>query len=84
MKSFLSKSGAIAAGLLLATATFSPPIQAATPTPDAVNEEFADATVKAIINGAKTGEIGDGKIFIFDLPECIRIRTEEKGHAAIG
>lgn len=37
MKSFLTKSGAIAAGLLLAAATFSPPIQAATPTPDAVN-----------------------------------------------
>ncbi len=49
-----------------------------------VNEEFVDTTVKAIVKGAKTGEIGDGKIFIFDLPECIRIRTEEKGNAAIG
>jgi len=43
-----------------------------------VNEEYADKTINAIIKGAKTGEIGDGKIFIFDLPECIRIRTEEK------
>jgi nitrogen regulatory protein P-II 1 len=49
-----------------------------------VNEEYADKTVKAIIKGAKTGEIGDGKIFIFDLPECVRIRTEEKGEDAIG
>jgi nitrogen regulatory protein P-II 1 len=50
----------------------------------AVNDEFVDRTVSAIIEGAKTGQIGDGKIFILDLPECIRIRTEEKGHDAIG
>jgi nitrogen regulatory protein P-II 2 len=50
----------------------------------AVNDDFVDRTVAAIIKGAKTGQIGDGKIFILDLPECIRIRTEEKGHAAIG
>ena len=50
----------------------------------AVNDDFVDRTVAAIIKGAKTGQIGDGKIFILDLPECIRIRTEEKGHNAIG
>lgn len=50
----------------------------------AVNKEYVDVTTKAIIKGAKTGKIGDGKIFILDLPECIRIRTEEKGDAAIG
>lgn len=50
----------------------------------AVNEDFVEKTVKAIIEGAKTGQIGDGKIFIQDLPECIRIRTEERGTAAIG
>jgi nitrogen regulatory protein P-II 2 len=50
----------------------------------AVNEDFVEKTVKAIIEGAKTGKIGDGKIFILDLPECIRIRTEERGSAAIG
>ena len=50
----------------------------------AVNEEFVDATVEAIIKGARTGTIGDGKIFITDLGECIRIRTGEKGHDAIG
>jgi len=50
----------------------------------AVNENFVEPTVKAIIKGAKTGEIGDGKIFILDLPQCIRIRTGERGGAAIG
>ena len=50
----------------------------------AVNEDFVERTVKAIVKGAKTGETGDGKIFILDLKECIRIRTEEKGTVAIG
>ena len=50
----------------------------------AVNDEFVDTTVEAIIAGARTGNIGDGKIFIMDLPECIRIRTGEKGSEAIG
>ncbi|MBN2448243.1 MAG: transcriptional regulator, partial [Phycisphaerae bacterium] len=34
--------------------------------------------------GARTGQIGDGKIFVVDLPECIRIRTGERGNDAIG
>jgi len=50
----------------------------------AVNEAFVEPTIKAIIDGAKTGQIGDGKIFVIDLPECIRIRTGEKGNEAIG
>ena len=50
----------------------------------AVNEDFVDKTVDAIIKGARTGNIGDGKIFIMPLEECIRIRTGEKGHDAIG
>jgi len=50
----------------------------------AVNDDFVDRTIAAIIKGAKTGQIGDGKIFILDLPECIRIRTEETGNNAIG
>ncbi len=50
----------------------------------AVNEDFVQPTVDAIIKGAKTGKIGDGKIFILDLPECIRIRTGEQGNNAIG
>jgi nitrogen regulatory protein P-II 1 len=50
----------------------------------AVNEDFVQPTIDAIIKGAKTGKIGDGKIFILDLPECIRIRTGERGGKAIG
>ena len=50
----------------------------------AVNEEFVQPTIKAITTAAKTGKIGDGKIFIVDLVECIRIRTGEKGKEAIG
>ena len=50
----------------------------------AVNEDFVQPTVDAIIKGARTGEIGDGKIFVVDLGECIRIRTGETGRAAIG
>ena len=50
----------------------------------AVNEDFVDKTIEAIIEGAKTGQIGDGKIFVLDLSECVRIRTGEKGKKAIG
>lgn len=50
----------------------------------AVNENFVEPAIKAIIKGAKTGETGDGKIFVLDLKECVRIRTEERGGAAIG
>ncbi|MFH0947844.1 MAG: P-II family nitrogen regulator [Elusimicrobiota bacterium] len=49
----------------------------------AVNENFVKPTVDAIIKGANTGNVGDGKIFILDLPECIRIRTGERGCEAI-
>lgn len=50
----------------------------------AVNEEFVDRTIKAIVKGARTGKIGDGKIFVLDLPRCIRIRTGDEGPQAIG
>ena len=50
----------------------------------AVNEEFVEATIKAIIKGAKSGQIGDGKIMVLNLERCIRIRTGEEGHDAIG
>jgi nitrogen regulatory protein P-II 1 len=50
----------------------------------AINEDFVEATIKAIIKGAQTGETGDGKIFVLDLAECVRIRTEERGNEAIG
>jgi len=50
----------------------------------AVNEDYVQPTIDAIIKGARTGNIGDGKIFVLDLPRCIRIRTGEEGNAAIG
>lgn len=46
-------------------------------------EESVDKAVEAIISAAKTGRIGDGKIFILSLDEVIRIRTGEKGAEAI-
>ena len=49
----------------------------------AVNEAFVEPTIKAIIKGAQTGEVGDGKIFVLEMAECIRIRTEEKGNQAV-
>ena len=50
----------------------------------AVNENYVERTINAITKGAKTGKTGDGKIFVLDLPECIRIRTDERGSEAIG
>jgi len=50
----------------------------------AVNQNFVEKTVEAIISGARSGNIGDGKIFILDLAECIRIRTGDTGSDAIG
>jgi len=50
----------------------------------AVNEPYVKPTIDAIVRGAKTGNIGDGKIFVVDLAECVRIRTGETGHVAIG
>lgn len=50
----------------------------------AVNENFVEPTISAIIQGAQSGKIGDGKIFVLDLKECIRIRTGERGGQAIG
>jgi len=50
----------------------------------AVNDNFVEPTVNAIMKGAQTGETGDGKIFVLPMEECIRIRTGEKGKLAIG
>ncbi len=50
----------------------------------AVNDKFVEPTIKAIVAGAKTGDTGDGKIFVLPLEECVRIRTEERGGVAIG
>ena len=50
----------------------------------ALNDDFVDKAIDAIIEGARTKEIGDGKIFVMDLVDCVRIRTGDKGDAAIG
>ena len=50
----------------------------------AVNDAFVERTVEAIVAGARTGNIGDGKIFVMPLEQCIRIRTGETGADAIG
>ena len=52
----------------------------------AVNDEFVEPTIDAIIQGGRTGasgEIGDGKIFVLPLEDCVRIRTGERGSEAI-
>ena len=50
----------------------------------AVNDAFVKPAIDAIIAGGRTGEVGDGKIFVLDLEECMRIRTGETGGVAIG
>jgi nitrogen regulatory protein P-II 2 len=50
----------------------------------AVNEEFVEPAIKAITKGAHTGDVGDGKIFVVNLAECVRISSAERGSAAIG
>lgn len=50
----------------------------------AITEPFLQSTIDAIIKGARTGNIGDGKIFVTELKQCIRIRTGESGNEAIG
>ncbi len=50
----------------------------------AVNEDFVEPTIAAIIKGARTDQIGDGKILVLDLGQCIRIRTGERGDEAVG
>ncbi len=49
-----------------------------------VNDDFVKPTIEAITEGARTGQIGDGKIFVLELKECVRIRTGETGSVAIG
>src|SRR5207247_11479414 len=48
-----------------------------------VSDKQLDNAVNAIIKSAKTGKIGDGKVFVSDVEEAIRIRTEEKGEQAV-
>jgi len=48
-----------------------------------VSDEFLDRTIKAIMKSAKTGEVGDGKIFVSDIKEAYRIRTSERGNQTL-
>jgi nitrogen regulatory protein P-II 2 len=49
----------------------------------AVDDSLADQVIEAIVTSAKTGKVGDGKIFVFDLDQVVRIRTNERGADAI-
>jgi nitrogen regulatory protein P-II 2 len=49
----------------------------------AVNEHYVEKAVEAILQGARTGRVGDGKIFISPLDDCVRIRTGERGGKAV-
>ena len=48
-----------------------------------VNDEDVDSTLNVIIEAAKTGKIGDGKIFVTPIEEVVRIRTEQRGSEAV-
>ena len=50
----------------------------------AVNDEFVQPAIDAIVAGARTGQIGDGKIFVMNLDQCMRIGSGETGSVAIG
>lgn len=50
----------------------------------AVSEPYVQKTIDAIVAGARTGEIGDGKIFVLPIEQAVRIRSGETGEAAIG
>jgi nitrogen regulatory protein P-II 1 len=49
-----------------------------------VNDEYVERTIEAITKATGTGQTGDGKIFVLNLEECVRIRTDERGPVAIG
>jgi nitrogen regulatory protein P-II 1 len=49
----------------------------------AVSDEFVEPTIQAVLDGARTGEVGDGKIFVLPLERAIRIRTGEADQAAV-
>lgn len=50
----------------------------------AVNKDYVEPTIDAIIKAARTDTIGDGKIFVIPMDDCVRIRTGEKGNDAVG
>jgi nitrogen regulatory protein P-II 1 len=48
-----------------------------------VSESFVETTINAILGTARTGEVGDGKVFVLDVSQVYRIRTGEKNEAAV-
>ena len=48
-----------------------------------VNDDYEEVTIKAILEAASTGDVGDGKIFVSNIEECYRIRTREKGEQTL-
>ena len=61
------------------TVDFLPKVKIETVLPD----NQVEAAIEAILNAAKTGKIGDGKVFVSSIEEAVRIRTEEKGESAV-
>jgi nitrogen regulatory protein P-II 1 len=49
----------------------------------AVSDQFVDVTIEALCEGGRTGEVGDGKIFVLPLERAVRIRTGESDHGAV-
>src|SRR3954465_2243732 len=49
----------------------------------AVSDDFVEPTIQALCNGARTGDVGDGKIFVLPLERAVRIRTGETDHGAV-
>jgi nitrogen regulatory protein P-II 1 len=49
----------------------------------AVSDEFVEATIEALCEGARTGEVGDGKIFVVPLEQAVRIRTGDRDTSAV-
>ena len=49
----------------------------------AINDDYLETTIDAIVDGARTGNIGDGKIFVTNLDQVVRIRTGEDGEKAL-
>jgi nitrogen regulatory protein P-II 1 len=48
-----------------------------------VSDQRADEVIRTVVNSARTGKIGDGKVFVFEVAEAIRIRNDDRGDAAL-
>jgi nitrogen regulatory protein P-II 1 len=48
-----------------------------------ISDQRADEVVRTVVNSARTGKIGDGKVFIYDVAEAIRIRNDDRGEGAL-